>query len=85
MKSRCDRCQWHGEIYFVEDYCGSRGTGCGQGDYGESCKNWISPQTPVFDKDQTVLGAVLEGTLENPEDFVGESEAKAMLASLGFF
>lgn len=51
---------------------------------GSNVKVGYLPQAPAFEKNQTVLEAVLDGTLENPEDFVNESEAKAMLASLGF-
>lgn len=51
---------------------------------GNHVKIGYLPQTPVFESGQTVLSAVLKGSMENPEDFVGESEAKAMLYSLGF-
>ncbi|MDD3278564.1 MAG: ABC-F family ATP-binding cassette domain-containing protein [Lachnospiraceae bacterium] len=51
---------------------------------GSNVKIGYLPQTPVFEKEQTVLSAVLEGSLENPEDFLGESEAKSMLQSLEF-
>lgn len=51
---------------------------------GNHVKIGYLPQAPVFESGQTVLSAVLKGSMENPEDFVGESEAKAMLYSLGF-
>lgn len=51
---------------------------------GSNVKIGYLPQMPEFEKDQTVLSAVLEGSLENPEDFLGESEAKSMLQSLEF-
>lgn len=51
---------------------------------GNHVKIGYLPQALVFESGQTVLSAVLKGSMENPEDFVGESEAKAMLYSLGF-
>lgn len=51
---------------------------------GSNVKIGYLSQTPVFEKNQTIMEVVLEGTLEDPEDFVNESEAKAMLTSLGF-
>ncbi|WP_230398995.1 ABC-F family ATP-binding cassette domain-containing protein [Novisyntrophococcus fermenticellae] len=51
---------------------------------GSNVKIGYLSQTPVFEKNQTIMEVVLEGTLEDPEDFINESEAKAMLTSLGF-
>lgn len=51
---------------------------------GRNVKTGYLPQTPAFEREDTVLAAVLNGQAgETPEGFAKESEARAMLTRLG--
>ena len=51
---------------------------------GKNIRIGYLSQTPVFEKDETLLGLVSKRNPKTPEEFTKESEAKAMLAALGF-
>ncbi len=50
---------------------------------GKNIKIGYLPQTPAFRESETVLGSVTKKTPKTPEEFARESEAKAMLSTLG--